>query len=171
MSKIDKVLGEMDIRGKINQIDAQKRFHLIENHKSDIIDDQPQTRPVLTPKQTLNKLFFGLEIAMAGRRGRMNIGGVSPISVDNKYKYDSEFMESECETLECESESLSSSDVLCAMGNWKGQCLWGRPRRTIEKRVVRGGKRYGVEMMASKEAVKNPYLKKQHADEVMLSQW
>jgi hypothetical protein len=29
MNKIDKVLGEMDIRGKINQIDAQKRFHLI----------------------------------------------------------------------------------------------------------------------------------------------
>lgn len=29
MSKVDTILGEMDIRGKINQIDAQKRFHLI----------------------------------------------------------------------------------------------------------------------------------------------
>jgi hypothetical protein len=29
LTKVDKILGEMDIRGKISEIDAQKRFHLI----------------------------------------------------------------------------------------------------------------------------------------------
>ncbi len=44
---------------------------------------------------------------MAKRRGIMANGGGILISASKKYKYDSEFMESECETLECECENLN----------------------------------------------------------------
>lgn len=70
MSKIDKVLGEMDIRGKITEIDAKKKFHLIENHGKVVVEEpHPHPDPKVPSKATLLKLFFGLEVG-CGRKAR-----------------------------------------------------------------------------------------------------
>ncbi len=90
MSRIDKILGGMDIRGKINQIDAQKKFHLIEDHWPHP-DPNPNPDVKVPSKKSLFKLFFGLEVvqcrAKGGRRAN-NAGGII-ISSDSRYSYSS----------------------------------------------------------------------------------
>jgi hypothetical protein len=90
MSRIDKILGEMDIRGKINNIDAQKRFHLIEDHRPDDVSDSHPVNDLNVPTQkVLLKLFFGLELCGKrgrGKRGRSGViaGGIV-IASDARY--------------------------------------------------------------------------------------
>jgi hypothetical protein len=89
MSRIDKILGEMDIRGKINKIDAQKRFHLIEDHRDDDVSDPHPVKDVNVPTQKgLLKLFFGLELCSKRGRGRQGVGanaGGIVIAADSRY--------------------------------------------------------------------------------------
>jgi len=88
MSRIDKILGEMDIRGKINNIDAQKRFHLIEDHRPDDVGDVHPVKDLKVPtKKVLLKLFFGLELCSKGGRGNksgLKAGGII-IAADRRY--------------------------------------------------------------------------------------
>lgn len=82
----------MDIRGKINQIDAQKKFHLIEDHWPKVDDPHPDVKP--PSKKTLLKLFFGLELGRSGRSARASAGGII-IAADSRYSCSSEFLEYE----------------------------------------------------------------------------
>lgn len=103
MGKVDTILGEMDIRGKISQIDAQKKFHLIEDHwPRDDHDPHPKQDDKISPKKALFKLFFGLELVQCRRRGRQgaaNAGGII-IAADSRYNCSEEFLEFEEETSE-----------------------------------------------------------------------
>lgn len=59
----------MDIRGKISKIDAEKKFHLIEDHNISDPDPMPdccEEKNEKTEEETLKKLFFGLELSRAG---------------------------------------------------------------------------------------------------------
>ena len=92
MNKIDKVLGDLDIRGKITEIDAKKKFHLIEDHRKDVIHDHPVSDPPKVPTKTdLLKLFFGLEVG-CGKGGRC---GAAYAANNNYYSANSEFMDVE----------------------------------------------------------------------------
>lgn len=93
MGRVDQILGGMDIRGKISQIDAQKKFHLIEDHWPKVDDPHPDVKP--PGKKTLLKLFFGLELGRSGRSARA--GGIT-IAADSRYSCSSEFVEYEEET-------------------------------------------------------------------------
>lgn len=97
MSKIEKVFGEMDIRGKISKIDAEKRFHLIEDHLKDDTDDR-STNDYNSPDQkVLTKLFFGFELAKGGNSCVARAGCI-PIVGNSRDIYQSEFMEYERDT-------------------------------------------------------------------------
>ena len=82
----------MDIRGKINEIDAKKKFHLIEEHRRDP-DDDPHPHPsvldvkVSKKNSSLLKLFFGLEVG-CGRRCGTTTAGISAYNY-----YSAEFMD------------------------------------------------------------------------------
>lgn len=81
----------MDIRGKITKIDAQKQFHLIENHPKDMDDPHPVKDTKLpNSNKNLFKLFFGLELIKCGRGGRWRgaAGGII-IAADSRYSYSS----------------------------------------------------------------------------------
>jgi len=83
----------MDIRGKISKIDAQKRFHLIEDHRKDDVDDSHLIDSKLS-KKSLLKIFFGLEVARCDRKGRCggaSAGGIT-IAADSRYAYETEFI-------------------------------------------------------------------------------
>jgi hypothetical protein len=90
-SKINKILGEMDIRGKISEIDAKKKFHLIEDHINKV-DPTPLDPKVPVPyRVNLFKLFFGLEVGCGrgcGANGASIAGGYY-------YSFDEEFKEFE----------------------------------------------------------------------------
>ena len=99
--KMDQVMGDLDIRGKITEIDAKKKFHLIEDHRKGVDDGHPPGVPVAvkTPtKATLLKLFFGLVVG-CGRKGKgiCRGGAVAAVGAgSNRYNYnDAEFMDYE----------------------------------------------------------------------------
>lgn len=142
LNKVDKILGEMDIRGKIGQIDAQKRFHLIEHWPTQTDDPHPP-KDKDDPKKILLKLFFGLELVQ-GRRGRGAIGaGGIIIAADNRYNYSEEFVEFEEET--CEEECTMQDMGVCQMqvvGSGSGslslsQGVSNRGKKQVERRQVR----------------------------------
>lgn len=97
MGKIDTILGEMDIRGKVTQIDAQKRFHLIEDHWPRPQQDPHPDSQDQSSKKSLYKLFFGLELADGkGKRGirAAGAGGII-IAANSRYNCCEEFLEFE----------------------------------------------------------------------------
>ena len=69
----------MDIRGKINEIDAKKKFHLIEDHWHDVDDPQVPT------KKGIFKIFFGIELSLCGGRNRRAGAGGIIIAADSRY--------------------------------------------------------------------------------------
>lgn len=84
----------MDIRGKVSQIDAKKKFHLIEDHINLLPDDPQKQDPRVPQKVDLFKLFFGLELG-CGRRGKCggNASSASTIASDYYGSIDEEFKE------------------------------------------------------------------------------
>ena len=103
----------MDIRGKISQIDAQKRFHIIEHWPNVTTDDPHPPKDKDDPKKILLKLFFGLELVQ-GRRGRGAIGaGGIIIAADSRYNSSEEFIEFEEQT--CEEEVTMQDLGVCQM--------------------------------------------------------
>ncbi len=89
----------MDIRGKISQIDAKKKFHLIEDHRKYLdVDPHPSKDPKLPSKLRLFKLFFGLEVGCGKRVG---CGTANTANIANYYSYSSgdEFLEMEEEKM------------------------------------------------------------------------
>ena len=89
-------MGELDIRGKVTEIDAKKKFHLIENHRKDIDDHPDIPDPKVPTKTTLLKLFFGLEVGCV-KRGRCGAGGTACANYNANYSSSSrgEFMDVE----------------------------------------------------------------------------
>jgi hypothetical protein len=75
----------MDIRGKISEIDAKKKFHLIEDHWHDVDDPQQVKDPQVPTKKGLFKIFFGLELSVCGGRNRRAGAGGIIIAADSRY--------------------------------------------------------------------------------------
>lgn len=87
-------MGDLDIRGKITEIDAKKKFHLIQDHRG-IHDDSPPIPGISiipTTKTTLLKLFFGLEVGCGRRRSVYAAGGAYAANYNNN---NAEFMDYE----------------------------------------------------------------------------
>lgn len=88
----------MDIRGKITMIDAEKRFHLIEDHLRDDVNNLPLSKDYDVPNQKgLLKLFFGFELTKRNKGDGARAGRIA-IAKDLRNTYQSEFMEYEEET-------------------------------------------------------------------------
>ena len=77
----------MDIRGKITDIDAQKKFHLIEDLHKDLVDNLP-VYPVKISKKSLKKLFFGVELVECRGRRCLGAGGARGIILGSLNKFE-----------------------------------------------------------------------------------
>jgi hypothetical protein len=85
----------MDIRGKVSEIDAKKKFHLIEDHINiHLGPDNPLPKEPRIPNSVnFLKLFFGLEVG-SGRRGCGSADdATSYIANNNYYCMEEEFKE------------------------------------------------------------------------------
>lgn len=114
-------------------------------------------------------MFFGLELAQGGRRGRgsaIRAGGII-IASDYRYNNSEEFVEFEEET--CEEECMQDtmevcmSKVIVVGGNESGSIVRGK--KQVERRQA---KRRSEKILA--EVKRNPYLKKKYADEVVIGE-
>lgn len=85
----------MDIRGKVSEIDAKKKFHLIEDHaKAHLAPDDPLPQePRLPSKVNLLKLFFGLEVGCGRRGGVGNVNNAASYIANSYYSMEEEFKE------------------------------------------------------------------------------
>jgi hypothetical protein len=127
MGKVDMILGEMDIRGKINEIDAQKKFHLIEDHWPKPDDPPHPSKDDKLSKKSLLQLFFGLEVIQCGRRGGRAAAGGIIIAADSRYNCSDEFLEYEEETSEegtnmQDRMDICMSQVVSVVGSGSSSC-------------------------------------------------
>lgn len=165
-------MGELDIRGKVTEIDAKKTFHLIEDHKKGIIDDYPDIHdPRVPTKTTLLKLFFGLEVG-CGKRGRCGAGGaayVANYSANNLSSSGAEFMDvEEEEKMMVEEEETQDIEI------WQKQSvIQSGSGSAVRRSSASSGSKKGANKRQARRrseqalAVReNPYLKKSYPCEV-----
>ena len=163
-------MGELDIRGKVTEIDAKKTFHLIEDHKKVIIDDYPDIHdPKVPTKTTLLKLFFGLEVG-CGRRGRCGAGGAAYAANYNaNYSSSSsgaDFMDVEEEEKMMVEEEEETQDIEI----WQKQpIIQSGSGNAVRRSSISSGSRKGAIKRQAKRRFeqplavrKNPYLKKSY---------
>ena len=169
VNKIDKVFGELDIRGKVTEIDAKKKFHLIQDHRKVIDDDHPPVSdpPKVLTKTDLFKLFFGLEVG-CGKRDRC---GAAYAAANNNYyaNYQSMDVEEE-EKMMVEEEETQDIQI------WDQQQIIKRGsssrRHSSSSSVKKGVSKRLVKSRFEQNLtpLQNPYLKKSYPCEVELSE-
>jgi hypothetical protein len=160
-------MGDLDIRGKVTDIDAKKKFHLIEDHRIRIVDDRPPVvpEPPVPSKTALLKLFFGLEVGCGRKRGGCAIGAAG-----GAYNYNNtEFMDfEEDEKMMDEDEETQDIDA------WQQQIIRrsssGRRSSQTSSHKIGAYKRHAKSRFEQPLAPMNPYLKKNYACEVELAE-